>query len=85
MQVRQKSGHCCAAEHDESFGLQHDWPPFEPPVQVHAPLVHEWLVVQVWLPPPPPVPVLSGVPHAKQRELTATKRTVRRVVMGSAA
>ena len=81
MQVRQKSGHCCAAEHEVSLGSQHDWPAFEPPLQVHAPLVHWWLVVQVWLPLPPPVPEPVGVPQANDRELTATKRTVRSVVM----
>ena len=74
MQVRQKSGHCCEAEHDESFGSQHDWPPFEPPVQVHAPLVHEWLVVQVT-----GGPVIF--PQANVKQVNAKKRAVRSVVM----
>lgn len=47
MQVRQNAGHCWAVEHDESFGSQHDWPAFAPPLQVQAPLLQAWLLVQV--------------------------------------
>jgi hypothetical protein len=81
MQVRQKSGHFSAVLQVVLSGSQHDWPPLEPPVQVQAPLVQLWFVVQVWLPPPPPVPVVSGVPQAAKKELATTKRAVRRVVM----
>jgi hypothetical protein len=41
MQVRQKSGHFSDSEQVLLLGLQHEEPPFEPPVHVHAPLTHE--------------------------------------------
>ena len=64
------------------LGSQHDDPAFEPPWHVHCPLVHMWLVLQVWFPLPPPVPPVGGLPQAKRMELTATNITVRRAVMG---
>lgn len=82
MQVRQNAVHFSESVQVLLLSLQQDWPDLEPPLQVHAPFMQELLVVHVWLPLPPPVPVPSEVPQAKKRELTARNIPARRAVMG---